>query len=84
MGSNPTLSANEIINGKMIKMSKLTNKQIERQDFVDNQIFELMQSFIPSSKKIKWDIEMIASVRDAIQEQIVDNKKIMSEFEFYP
>lgn len=65
-------------------MPKLTKKQIERQDFVDNEIFELLQRIIPSSKKMEWDIEMIAFVRDAIKEQIVDNKKLMSEFEFYP
>lgn len=65
-------------------MRELTKKQTERQDFVDNQIFELLQSVIPTSKKLEWDIEMIASVREAIQEQIVDNKKLMKEFEFYP
>ncbi|MDO8512681.1 MAG: hypothetical protein Q7S57_05370 [bacterium] len=65
-------------------MSKLTRQQIERQDFVDNEIFELLQSVIPSSKKLEWDIEMIAMVREAIREQIVDNKKLMGEMKFYP
>ena len=44
----------------------LTKKQIERQDFVDNQIFELIQKLLPSSKQIDWDIEAIGAVRDAI------------------
>jgi len=64
-------------------MSKLTRQQIERQDFVDNQIFELMQKFCPSSKQIEWDIEAIGAIRDAIRGKIV-SKKIMSEVEFYP
>jgi len=39
-------------------MAELTGQQIERQDFVDKQIFELMQKFLPSSKryeKIKFN-----------------------------
>ena len=65
-------------------MSKLTKQQIERQDFVDNQTFELMQKLIPSSKQIEWDIEAIGAVRDAIIKQIVDKQKLISEAKFYP
>ncbi|MCR4264461.1 MAG: hypothetical protein NUV98_07155 [Candidatus Roizmanbacteria bacterium] len=64
-------------------MSKLTKRQIERQDFVDNEVFELVQRLTPSTK-IKWDIEMIGNVRDAIQMQLVNNQKLMSETRFYP
>ena len=65
-------------------MSELTKQQIERQDFVDNQIFELMQKLIPQSKNIVWDIEAIGAVRDVIREQIVNNQKLISEAKFYP
>lgn len=65
-------------------MPKLTKQQIERQDFVDNQIFELMQKLIPPSKQIEWDIEVIGEIRDAIRKQIVDKQKLMSEVKFYP
>ena len=65
-------------------MLKLTKQQIKRQDFVDNQIFELIQKLLPRSKQIKWDIETIGAVRDAIQEQIVDKQKVISEARFYP
>ncbi len=65
-------------------MIQLTKKQIERQDYVDNQIFELIQKLLPPSKKINWDIEVIGDVRDTIQKQIVDNQKLMSERQFYP
>ncbi len=60
-----------------------TEKQIKRQDFVDNQIFELIQKLLPPSKKIDWDIEAIGAIRDAISKQIVA-KKFMSEMQFYP
>ncbi len=65
-------------------MVKLTRQKIERQDFVDNQIFELMQKLLPLSKHMRWDIESIGAVRDAIREQVVDKQKFMSEATFYP
>ncbi len=65
-------------------MAKLTKQQIERQDCVDNKIFELLQKFLPQSKTIKWDIEVIGAMRDAMREQIVDKQKAMSEEQFYP
>lgn len=64
-------------------MTKLTKQQIRRQDFVDNQIFELIQTLLPLSKKIDWDIETIGAVRNAVGAQIMD-KKLMSEMQFYP
>lgn len=64
-------------------MAQLTKKQIKRQDFVDNEIFELIQRLAPSAK-IKWDIEMIGNVRDSMQIKLVDNKKLMSGARFYP
>ena len=65
-------------------MKTLTKRQVERQDFVDNEIFELLQKLLPPSKTMKWDIEAIGAIRDAIREQIVDKQKLMSESQFYP
>jgi len=65
-------------------MRTLTKQEIERQDFVDNKIFELIQEILPESKKIDWDIEIIAAVRDAMRMQVVEEKKILSEQKFYP
>ena len=64
-------------------MSELTKRQISQQDFVDNQIFELIETLLPPSKKIDWNIETIGAIRDAISAQIV-SKKLMSEKRFYP
>lgn len=64
-------------------MPDLSKQQIKRQDFVDNQIFELIQKLLPQSEQIKWNIEMIGAIRDAISGQII-NKKLMSEAQFYP
>lgn len=65
-------------------MNLLTKQQIERQDYVDNLIFELIQQLLPPTKQIKWNIEIIGAIRDAIQEQIIDKQKLISKQIFYP
>ena len=55
-------------------MANLTKQQIKQQDFVDNEIFEMIQRIIPKSKQIDWDIEMIGAIRDVLQKQLVNNK----------
>ena len=65
-------------------MEELTEDQIKRQDFLDNAIYQLIQSINPSDKKIDWDIEMISEVRDIIREWLVERMKIANEQDFYP
>jgi len=65
-------------------MQNLSKDQIKRQDFVDNQIYDLVKRLIPSTREIKWDIEMIADIRDTIQHWLVDQYKIVDELEYYP
>ena len=65
-------------------MQNFSEDQIKRQDFVDNQIYDLVNLLIPSTGKIDWDIEMIADIRDTIQHWLVDRYKIVDELEFYP
>ncbi len=65
-------------------MISITKKQIERQDYVDNQIFELIQKLLLPPKKMDWDIEIIGAVRDVICKQVVDKQKVVSERQFYP
>jgi len=62
---------------------ELTKKQIERQDFVDNSIFELLQTLNPTTKYFDWDIKMIVNIRDVVQSYII-NKTNCSEQDFYP
>jgi hypothetical protein len=65
-------------------MQKFTEDQIKRQDFVDNQIYDLVKRLVPSAREIEWDIEMIGDIRDTIQHWLVDRYKIVGELEFYP
>jgi len=65
-------------------METLSEEQMKRQDFVDNQIYDLVKRLTPSSREIEWNIEMIADIRDTIQHWLVDEYKIADELEFYP
>jgi len=65
-------------------MKNFTEDQIKRQDFVDNEIYDLVKRLIPSTREIEWDIEMIADIRDTIQHWLVDKYKIIDELKFYP
>jgi hypothetical protein len=65
-------------------MEKLTKDQIKRQDFVDNQIHDLVKRLNPSTREIEWNIEMIGDIRDTIQHWFFDQYKIVDELEFYP
>ena len=64
-------------------MKPLTKQQLERQDFVDNGIFELIQKLLPANKQLEWDIEVIGAVRDVIQNEVA-KKKFMNKRQFYP
>lgn len=62
---------------------ELTDKQIKRQDFVDNKIFLLISELNTSTKEVDWDIEMIGNVRNCIQNWLVEKSKI-DDMTFYP
>jgi hypothetical protein len=62
---------------------ELSQKQIERQDFVDNAIFELINELIPSDNEMEWNIEAIGEIRDSIQSQLVE-RGFCTEQDFYP
>ena len=64
------------------KEKELTKEQLERQDFVDNTIFALIND-LAMGKEIAWDIEDIAEVRETVR-LILFNRYGMSEMEFYP
>lgn len=71
------------VNRKKATNTELTKRQIARQDFVDEQVFNLINDLLPTSKQIEWDIEVIGNVREAVRQEII-GKHIMSEKRFYP
>lgn len=65
-------------------MHTLTQQQLDRQDFVDNQIFETLNSLLPPSQQIRWDIEVIANIRDMIYNEVQNKLGGTDEQQFYP
>jgi hypothetical protein len=65
-------------------MKKVINDQLSRQDYVDGEIYRLIQSLNPTKESIAWNIEMIGEIRDSIQDWSVGHMKIVSEQTFYP
>lgn len=68
---------------------ELTQGQIDRQDFIDNLIQNLICEvggidYPQLDKLASWDIDAISDIRDALQEVICDKLKIMSPMDFYP
>jgi hypothetical protein len=61
---------------------ELTQEQIERQDFVDNTVYDFIREL--TGQPSEWNIEMVGAVRDAVREVIVDELGRMTEQEFYP
>jgi hypothetical protein len=63
---------------------ELTELQIKRQDFVDNEIQNLINSLNPSNKTIDWNIEYISRIRDVIKELFTQELSLCDEDTFYP
>lgn len=64
---------------------ELSLREIEQQDIVDDACYQLITEFCPNGLlDVEWNIEHIAKIRDALQEVIVDDMKLMTEQEFYP
>ncbi len=61
---------------------ELTDTQIERQDFVDSQIFDLLNNLNTTNVNLDWDIEMIAEIRDCVQAWLEEKTGIKPN-EFY-
>lgn len=64
---------------------ELTDVQGGQQDFVDDEIMNLICRLANKQEgEIEWDMELISIVREAVQEVICDRLKLMTEMEFYP
>jgi len=63
-------------------MQGFGDEQIKRQDFVDNQIFDLVNKLIPSERVIEWNIEMIGDIRDASNIGLLINIRSLMSWNF--
>lgn len=65
-------------------MEELNNWQIERQNCVDDGIFNLLKDINPTSIEIEWDMEIIGEIREEIGYWFIERLKICDEMTFYP
>ena len=63
-------------------MSDLTDKEVDRLDFVHNAIHDLLCAL--AGREIEWDISVIAEISDLAEEHICDKLGLMSDREFAP
>ena len=71
---------------KWVEQKKPNNDErakIERWDFVDNTIFDMLEELNPTGKKLDWDIKPISEIREVIINYF-EEMKICTEDEFYP
>jgi len=66
------------------EMRELTTHEIERQDHVDNAIYQLLQELCPSEREVAWNIEMISDIRERIRHWLVEQYGLIDEMTFYP
>lgn len=64
-------------------VDQLSDDDLKRQDEVDSACYCLLCSLAKGSD-VPWDIEAIATVRDAVQDVLYDRFHIMSPQELYP
>lgn len=63
---------------------ELTNKEIKRQDFVDNEIQQLLEKLNPTKQFIDWNIENISEIREVIKNIFIEKLNLCNEQNFYP
>jgi hypothetical protein len=61
-------------------MEIFSEEQIKRQDFVDNEIYDLVKRLVPSKRAIEWNIEMIADIRDTTQYPLQAHRAFSDRF----
>jgi len=61
----------------------LTQKQVDRQDFVDNVIHGMLCR-LAGEPDLAWNIEHIGTIRDAARDIICGDLALKTEMEFYP
>ena len=62
---------------------ELTNKQTDRQDFVDNLITQMVQDLDPTCY-VEHDIEYISAIRDTAYAYLIKSGTLLNEEDFYP
>jgi hypothetical protein len=63
-------------------MNDLTDKEVDRLDFVHNAIHDLLCTL--AGRDIEWDISVISEISDLSEEYICEKLGLMTDREFAP
>jgi len=63
---------------------KFTKKELQRQDFIDNSIMELINKVNPTRLKISYDGHIVDKVREALIDVFTRDLNLCTERKFYP
>ena len=67
-----------------MKQEELTGRQLERLDYLHNRIQAMLIEICPNeTKTVEWDMELIATIADVVEEFFV-RKKYCTDQEFNP
>ena len=62
---------------------EMSDRECDRIDFVENEIYDLVNRLLPEGREVAWDLDMILNIKDAIWDNIED-KNVCTEQEFFP
>ncbi len=62
----------------------LTREQIQRQEFVDNEIVSMLNTLTTSQVRIEYEPRMIFEIREVIMDWLVNKLELEDEMSFYP
>jgi DNA polymerase sigma len=63
---------------------EFTKKELERRDFVDNSIMELINKLNPTSTEIKYNAHIVSKICNALVDIYTNDLHICTERAFYP
>jgi hypothetical protein len=63
---------------------EFTREQLDKHDFIDNSIMELINKLNPTTVKIKYDGHIVWKVRNALIEVFTQDLDLCTERAFYP
>jgi hypothetical protein len=69
----------------MAESKELTDKEVERIDFIQNETFEYLKRLLPEDKaaKLEWDVDMLTYIIESAEE-VLEERGLCTPEEFYP
>jgi DNA polymerase sigma len=63
---------------------EFSKKELDRQDFVDNSIMDLINKLNPTAEEIKYDAHFVSKICLALVDIFTNDLHLCTDREFYP